>query len=237
MKRHKHTYKDVWNAFMVEGATFISDIPYCPTTGEIPKSLVNWQEACQLFRKNSILKNNDFKCDSYITFNLDDYKFDKGKNDIWANPSRAIRIIKHFEGIITPDFSTYIDMPEPIKYYNTYRMRAFGYFCVKCGIKVINNVRWDISNNYSYCFLGIPKDSIVLIGTVGSKLKLKENYVLFEDGFFKMVEELRPKVIITYGSANYPCFLKAQKMCIKVVQYDSRTNKSFKRGYKNGKDA
>ena len=41
----------------------------------------------------------------------------------------------------TPDFSTYQDFPEPLKVYNTYRMRAFGYWLTKNGIKVINNIR------------------------------------------------------------------------------------------------
>ena len=40
--------KDVWNAFMVEGATFCQpfDIPFCPTTLEtIPNKLVPYTEA------------------------------------------------------------------------------------------------------------------------------------------------------------------------------------------------
>lgn len=186
MKNNKN--KDIWNSFMVNGASFDFDIPFCPTTGEIPESIINWEEAIQIYRKALCNRNNNFKSKAYITFNLDDYKFDKGKYNIWSNSRQAIRIIKHFGGIITPDFSTYIDMPEPIKYYNTYRMRAFGYFANKCGIKVINNIRWDISNNYKYCFLGVAKDSIVLIGTVASELKVKENYILFEEGFYKMIK-------------------------------------------------
>ena len=237
LKNTRKGCKDVWNAFMVKGATFYKDIPYCPTTGSIPNLIINWEEAIQIYRKQLALKHNDFKSDSYITFNVDDYKFDKGRYDIWAYPSRSIKIIKHFAGIITPDFSTYIDMPEPIKNYNTYRMRAFGYFATTCGINVINNVRWDSSNNYKYCFLGIPKNSIVLVGTVASNLKIKENYKIFEVGFFKMLEVLTPKVILTYGSSNYSCFRKAKEMGIQIIQYESRTSKSFKGGNKHGKNA
>ena len=226
--------KDVWNAFMVKDATFINDIPYCPTTGDIPQRVITFEEAIQAYKKEISRGNHDFKMNAYITFNLDDYKFDYGKYDIWMYPSRAKRIIDHFEGIITPDYSTYIDMPEPIKYYNTYRMRAFGYWMTKCGVKVINNVRWDFSNNYSYCFCGIPQESIVLIGTVGSDLKKKETYVLFAEGFFKMIDVLKPKAILTYGSANYPCFNTAEEEGIKIIQFESRTSRSFKGGNKNG---
>lgn len=45
--------KDIWNAFMSEGATFGKhDIPFCPTTAsDVPKSQVTWEEAKQLHRK------------------------------------------------------------------------------------------------------------------------------------------------------------------------------------------
>ena len=226
--------RDIWNAFMVQDATFEKDIPYCPTTGEIPEQIITWEEAINIYNKEIASKHLDFKHNAYITFNLDDYKFDNGKYNIWRYPARAMKIIKHFDGIITPDFSTYIDMPEPYKYYNTYRMRAFGYWCTRCNVKVINNVRWDYSNSYCYCFCGIPKKSIVLIGTVGSNLKRIETYIVFEEGFFRMIEELKPKVILTYGSSKYPCFEKAKEMGIIIIQYDSRTSKSFKGVDKNG---
>ena len=233
MSKVRKGCKDVWNAFMVEGAVFEKDIPICPTTGETPESIITWEEAVQIYNKKIASKNYDFKDNSYITFNLDDYKFDSGKYDIWMYPLRALKIIEHFGGIFTPDYSTYIDMPEPIKFYNTYRMRTFGFWCTKKSIKVINNVRWDFSNNYEYCFLGIPKESIVLIGTVASNLKEKINRPLFNEGFFKMIEVLKPKIILVYGSSNYDCFKRAEKMGIRIIGYESRASKSFKGGAKD----
>ncbi len=227
--------KDIWNAFMTDSATYENDIPICPTTGETPESIINWEEAVNIYKKEITSNHRDFKCNSYITFNLDDYKFDKGKYDIWNYPARALKIIKHFAGIITPDFSTYIDMPEPIKYYNTFRMRAFGFWCTRCGIKVINNVRWDFTNEYSYCFCGIPKNSIVLIGTVASNLRVKENHFMFRAGLLKMVEVLKPKIILVYGSSHYAFFDEVKKMGIVVKSYPSRTSLSFKGGNKNVK--
>ncbi len=227
--------KDIWNAFMVKDAIFEKDIPFCPTTGETPESIITWEEAIHIYNKEIASKRVDFKRNDYITFNLDDYKFDLGKYDIWMYPGRALKIIRHFGGIITPDYSTYIDMPEPIKYYNTYRMRAFGLWGTRCGVKVINNVRWDYSNNYHYCFCGIPKNSIVLIGTVASGLRKKTNRPMFDEGFFNMINELSPKIILVYRSANYPCFLKAKEMGITIIQYKSRTNNSYKGVTTNGK--
>ena len=48
-----------------------------------------------------------------------------------------------------------------------------------------------------------------------------------------MIDELSPKIILVYGSANYPCFLKDKEMGITVIQYQSRTNISFRGGNKN----
>ena len=85
-----------------------------------------------------------------------------------------IEIIKHFGGIITPDFSTNIDFPQALKFFNTYRMRAFGYWVSIFGINVINNVRWS-PDTKAYCFNGIPKNSVVCLGTSASGLTVKRN--------------------------------------------------------------
>ena len=44
---------------------------------------------------------------------------------IWSKPYKALEKLRQCAGIITSDFSTYQDDPEPIKLYNTYRMQAF----------------------------------------------------------------------------------------------------------------
>ena len=66
-----------------------------------------------------------------------------------------------------------------------------------------------------------------------SWIKKKINRPMFNEGFFKMIDELSPKIILVYGSANYPCFLKAKEMGITVIQYQSRTNISFRGSNKN----
>ncbi|MBQ6004899.1 MAG: DUF4417 domain-containing protein [Selenomonadaceae bacterium] len=45
---------------------------------------------------------------------------------MWTKPYKALEKLRQCAGVITPDFSTWQDDPEPIKLYNTYRMRAFG---------------------------------------------------------------------------------------------------------------
>ncbi|MGN8858232.1 DUF4417 domain-containing protein [Catenibacterium mitsuokai] len=220
--------KDVWNAYMAQGACFTThDIPYCPTTAtELPHNIITWEVAKAIYKKHRIKKNLDFIDKSFVCFYLDDYKFD-GPRGIWHDSNHVLKILKHFAGVITPDFSTYQDFPEPIKIYNTYRMRVFGYWLGKNGIAVINNVRWGTPETYYYCFDGIPKNSIIAIGTCGGNPRKLSDRKRFENGLQELVKRLHPHTIVVYGSANYPCFDLIKKHGVNVVAYSSQTAKAF----------
>lgn len=216
--------KDIWNAFMCIDAVYSKrDIPFCPTTmTALPERIITWEEAKKLYRKE-FYKNHFFFIDAHICFYIDDYKFDGVKSSIWLFPRNALKVLKHFRGIITPDFSTYQDFPYPIKLYNTFRMRAFGYWIGKQGLDVINNCRWGTEESYDYCFDSIPENSIIAIGTVGGSPRKLLDRERFEKGFFEMIERLHPHTIIVYGSAKYSCFDKAKEMGIIVAEYPSHT--------------
>lgn len=218
-----------WNPEFVQGALRDKfDIPFCPTTAkEPPKAILTWVEAKKLFLAKKRGGDNHFKDDSFVCFYCDDYKFDTFRG-IWFSPKKAIEVLKHFKGIITPDFSTHEDFPFSLRVWNTYRMRAFGYYATSLGIEVINNVRGRTEEDFSYCFNGIETNSIVAVGTVGSGLKFIENRPGFEMWLNAMVERLCPKTIIVYGSSNYACFDSLRKAGIKVLEYESSTSKRWR---------
>ena len=217
-----------WKPELVDGAIFDDmDIPFCPTVASgVPAKIITYEEAKAIYRKE-IKMNRQFKSDYYVCFYTDDYKFDTYRG-IWFSPNKTLDILKHFKGVITPDFSTYLDFPFSLKLWNTYRMRAFGYWCGKNGLEVINNVRGSVCD-LSYCFRGIPINSIVAIGTVGSGLKLLENRDQFNSWLEEMVKALKPKIILVYGSSNYLSFTKLKEQGVKVVQFDSKTSQDFKK--------
>ena len=219
---------DIWNAHMAVGANFCAhDIPYCPTTAKaIPDNIITWEEAKAIYKKRITCGDKDFKVNAFVCFYIDDYKFD-GARGIWHDYKQALKVLCHFAGAITPDFSTYQDFPEPIKLYATYRMRLYGYWLGVNGLEVINNVRWGTSETWRYCFEGIPLNSIVAIGTVGGSPRKLDDRERFENGLFKMVEVLQPYTIIVYGSANYECFEKLKKQGITIVSFQSKTSKTY----------
>lgn len=227
--------KDIWNAFMCNDADFGTngiDIPYCPNTATSPPTkIITWTKAKEIYRKNIQRKNYDFKYDAFVCWYIDDYKFD-GPRGIWHDCNQTLKILKHFAGAITPDFSTYQDFPDPIKRYNTYRIRVYGIWLGKNGIPVINNVRWGSSETFQYCFEGIPENSIVAIGTVGGSPRKTKDRRRFELGLYEMVKVLKPHTIIVYGSANYPCFEKLKQEGITIIPYPSETSEIYE-GRKN----
>mgnify|MGYP004447425023 CR=1 FL=1 len=220
--------KDIWNAFMVKGAVFSSNgIPFCPnTTDQVPDSIITYEEAVQIYNHEMKRNNKIFHSKSFVCFFIDDYKFDNTRG-IWSRWKQAKRVLEHFDGIISPDFSTYQDFPLPLKLVATYKMRAFGYWWGSMGHKVINNVRGDVQS-FDYCFDGIPLNGIVCIGTVASGLRKIENRQHFFQWFEKMVATLKPHTILVYGSAKYSCFEKAKQAGIKIIEYPSKTSTAFK---------
>lgn len=230
LQPHKN-YKDMWNAFMVNNASFDvgSDMPICISTNIVPESYITYDEALSIYKKEMLKKNLNFHINSFIVFYIDDQKFDGKRTSIWTYPNRALKVIRHFAGIITPDFSTYADFPDAIKRYNTYRMRAFGCWMNSLNIPVINNVRWGTYETWSYCFSGIPEGSTVAIGSVASGIKRLNNRPLFEEGFKKMVLIIKPKRIIIYGSANYPFIQDLRKQGIEIISIPSKTNLAYRR--------
>ena len=203
--------KDVWwRPYMVSGASFsANDIPFCPTTAtEMPALILTYKEAKECFYE-------------------DDWNFDSVLG-IWFRSSHAYKVLSHFAGIITPDFSLYQDFPLPLKLWNVYRMRAFGYwFGTLCGHAVINNVRWGTPETYWYCFDGIPENSVVAIGTVGGSPRKLEDRERFEEGLRELVKRLHPHTIIVYGSANYKCFKQLEEPGITILAYPSKTSRVF----------
>lgn len=200
-------FRRIYKVEMVEGAKFCFpfDIPECPCTAKsIPKYLIYYTEI-----------PSDSNCAGFVHFYMDDYKFES----VWNHPESSLKKLQRCGGVITPDFSTYQDMPAALKIYNTYRMRAVGYWLGKNGIQVINNIRWGTPETYKYCFLGIPQNSIVCVSTVGC-LGSKNDDERFTEGLAVMIETLKPSHILMYGKKGRNFFDKYIERGIPVTFYD-----------------
>ena len=129
-----------------------------------------------------------------IHFFIDDYQFER----VWANPEKYVDILKEYECILSPDFSLYMDMPMAMKIWNIYRSRQVGAFYQSRGIKVIPTLSWAEKETFSFCFAGIPKNSIVAVSTIGVK-EDRNAMQIWKDGMTEAIKQIEPSVILNYG--------------------------------------
>lgn len=131
-----------------------------------------------------------------IHFFIDDYQFQR----IWNQPDRYIAPLKRFKCVLTPDFSTYMDMPEAMKIWNVFRSRLIGAYWQACGLKVIPTLQWAGPESFPYCFSGIPNNSTVAVSTIGvNDNPTAELY--WRLGMRYAIDRLAPEKILLYGDA------------------------------------
>lgn len=231
----KNIYNFFENAWSIieSNDEYFNDLgfPICiPLKQSVPNRIISWSNAKELYKKISCT-NSDFKIDAYVHFYMDDQNFDGRYKGVWNNPIESFEILSHFRGIITIDYSTYIDFPEPIKQFAVYRMILSGIMANNYGIEVIHNLRLDFFGAYPNDY--IPKNNIICIGTVASSLKKN----IYKDIFNKIYNNYflhnNPKYILTFGSSKYDVFKTIELRGVQIKSYSSHKNIIFKGGEKN----
>lgn len=129
-----------------------------------------------------------------IHFFLDDYQFER----IWKNPDAYLEKLYEYGAVLTPDFSLYLDMPESLKIYNTYRSRLIGQYMQSFGIKVIPTISWADEKSFKYCFSGVAPGSTVAISTIGV-MRTEKSKGIFREGAKKMMEIIKPEKVLVFG--------------------------------------
>lgn len=223
--------EDCFNAFMLKGAAYTDEeYPICDYRCPIiPHKLVAFSEAKRIHRKAMREGRATYFVNAFIHFYQDDKHFDGKRNSIWDYPKKALQIIKHFAGVISPDFSTWFGLPQPAKVWNCYRMRVFDYWLINLGVSVIYNVRWGAEETWSYCFDGVPTGAVIAIGTVASGIWQLVNRPFFIKGLYQLIQRLRPSRVILYGSDLEACMRPLQEKGIEFVAFPSSTASRFKR--------
>jgi hypothetical protein len=208
--------KDIFRAFLVKDADYEGEeeIPCVRTSNLIPTRAVAFSKAT-------------FQTDynQWLHFYEDDYKFEK----LWSNPERYLPLIKKFQGVISPDFSLYYDMPECMQVWNTYRGKALAHWLDKNGVEVIPNVRWGDERTFEVATLGVEKGKTIAVGTHGC-IKTVEGRNMFINGFDYVVKKLQPQTIVVYGRMPRRIFGLAEMYGIKLVRLASEFELSHQKG-------
>ena len=214
-------YIDVFQEFMIENAEFDGywEIPIIkPNVYRLPSKLIAYDQ-----RKQECLNSKEV----FIHFYIDDQKFD-GPNGIWSGASKnfeqkrgfSIESIKKYGGIIGPDFSMGFGFPLSKQLDSVRRTRYFEHWMTSLGIQVIPNVRWTDERSYDFCFLGIPKNGIVAISTLGlMKYNISKKY--FKLGLIELLKRVEPKKIIVYGKMPEDVFEVVDKTKVELINFES----------------
>ena len=207
INKDRNGCKDVFRSYLVKDASFDNEleIPCIKREESLPDRLIPFSKA---------VGGTDF--DAWVHFYEDDIAFER----VWNNPQRYLPILQHYKGVITPDFSLYRDMPLVMQLWNIYRSRAIGHWLQVHGIAVIVNVRWSDERTSRSCCAGVPKHSVIAVGSHGC-VKLLREQEYFVKGLEYAVKELEPQTIIVYGSAPDTIFGKYKDNGITVLQFDS----------------
>ncbi len=207
--------KDVFHAYMVRHAKFDGEleIPCVKTTDIVPTRLVPFSHA-----------KSEKDHTGFVVF----YEHDEKIEPFWNDPKRYLSVLKRFDGVITPDYSLYYDMPLVMQEWNTYRGRAVGAWLNDNGIPTIPNVRWGDERTYELACLGVERNSTIAVGTHGC-IKSKEYKHMFIKGFDYIIEKLQPKTVVVYGSAPARIFCLAEMYGVNIMQFESCFSLSHKK--------
>ena len=211
-KVNYETRYDVFNSFLVSNATYygIEEFPVVKSCNIIPNKIITFSVAMKTSNYNQ-----------WVCFYELDYLFMR----IWKQPKRYIEKLKKFKGVISPDFSLYVNMPLCMQKYHTYMGRALANWFIENGINVIPNVRVGDNRTYDFVFDGLISGDIIAIGTVGSCRKNAERKILIE-GIRESIHRLNPSNIIIYGSL--PKEIKTEYPNLNFYIYESENFKKLK---------
>lgn len=224
-------FKDTFYFHRLNGLELVGklELPYISKyVGPLPEKIVD------------CLKNKSHPEKYFVHFYLFDYAFD-GRNGIWYGCQEGSRHMQSYlnkmgkyKGIISPDYSVYVDLPLAHQIWNIYRDRVTCMWLRSMGLNVIFNLRWGDYRTYDIVFSGIEKHSTIAVGSHGL-IKHPENRSIFMNGFKEMIRRVEPSTLIIYGC----CTSEMEELCkhnnIMIIHFESEQTQSRKEIAKDGR--
>lgn len=178
---------DGFQSYLTDGAFLVGE-PGIPMlmdlkNASIPNGLIPFSKARTCKDKHN-----------YVHFYMHDKEFSR----VLTATKKYIDDLKQYDGVITPDCSMLIHQSPCLQQTNTYMNRAIGFYLQKNGIPVIPNIRWSDESSFDYCFLGVPKHSIVCVSTHGC-IRRREQRIMFKIGMEAMLAALDPSAVLVHG--------------------------------------
>ncbi|MGN1354521.1 MAG: DUF4417 domain-containing protein [Alloprevotella sp.] len=123
-----------------------------------------------------------------------DYNFER----FWTHMGNVIYELKDFEAVFTPDFTMFVDAPEPHNKWQLFKSRLCGARMQIAGYNVIPTITYADASSLNWCLEGLAPNGVYGISATGLKdcsAKLR----LFLYAIRKIEEVLSPVMVFAYG--------------------------------------
>lgn len=186
-----HDRRDVFNGHLLQGATLVEPygIPLMTPCLSSPESLTTFSETSP---------SRPTDPGTFVHFFEEDYRFER----LWNNPEIYLPRLQAAAGAITPDFSTYANMPQAGQIWNTYRNFTLGSWLQRNGVATIPNVRLCGPESVSRTLSGAPEHSSLAIGLHGCTKEPENRKAVIEE-LRIICQSKEPSALIVYGSDAY----------------------------------
>ena len=205
------------NQWMMKDATYVGkhEMPVIRACDKLPTG--------SLARFSDVIPNRKASRKQWVCFYENDERFEK----VWDKASIYVPMLEKFDGIITPDFSMYVNMPIELQRWNCWRSRMIGNYLQRQGKDVIPNARYGDARTYDFCFDGLPKNSVLSIGTLGC-VKDCFSRQIFKNGLLELIKRLEPSCLIIYGPVIPTVKNILDNAGIKYLHFDCKTKIAHK---------
>lgn len=174
----------------------------------------------ELWNFNKTKLNDDENKHKTIHFFTYDWVFE----NVYDKPENALEKLDQYYALLTPEFSTYKDMPLARQIDSVFKNRWCGAYWQKQGMLIIPTISWGSITCMEFCFDGVEKGSVVAVSTY-TREDNKNGFML---GYNKMMEIIQPSAIICYGTP-----FKEMKGNIKVISPFNHEELIHKMGLEN----
>jgi hypothetical protein len=123
------------------------------------------------------------------------FTYDWNFESVYQKPEIALEKLDQYYALLTPEFSTYKDMPLARQIDSVFKNRWCGAYWQKQGMRVIPTISWGSYGCFEFCFDGVEKGSVVAVSTYTRE----DNVRGFMDGYNRMLEVIEPSEILCYG--------------------------------------
>lgn len=123
---------------------------------------------------------------------------DENIEPVWSKTLTYINKLRKFGRCMSPDFSIFENMVKEQRHWNSFRNKYLTALWQKMGIDVIPAPSWGKDSDYEYYMEGWPKHSLIAINSTGISNDIHNRH-LFLDGYYAMIDILKPEHILRYG--------------------------------------